>query len=317
MPRDIRYIPQGGGLVEVTCVTIQNRYLLRPSKDLNDIVVGVIAYAQRKHDIEIVALAVMSTHFHLLLQVRDAQQLSKFMGLVNSQLSKEVGRLHRWPGAFWQGRYKMVLVSDEKEAQIARLEYCLAQGCKEGLVKRPEDWPGVHCARSLARGDRLAGHWYDRTAQSRAKQRLKKDREQEEGKLDPKQFATKLELDLAPLPCWKHLPETERRRLVAEILTRIEEKTTRERRATKSRVVGTEAIQRAHPHQRAADAEKRMKPRFHTATKAAWQKLQAAYAEVYQAYRRAAELLKKGFLENTFPEGTFPPARPFLAFSPG
>jgi hypothetical protein len=31
MPRDPRWVQEGGGLDEVTCVVIQNRYLLRPS----------------------------------------------------------------------------------------------------------------------------------------------------------------------------------------------------------------------------------------------------------------------------------------------
>jgi len=34
-------------MVEVTCRTIHSRFLLRPSPELNDIVVGVLARAQR------------------------------------------------------------------------------------------------------------------------------------------------------------------------------------------------------------------------------------------------------------------------------
>jgi hypothetical protein len=44
MSRRLRYIPEGGAVVEVTCRTIHSRFLLRPSPELNDIVVGVLAH---------------------------------------------------------------------------------------------------------------------------------------------------------------------------------------------------------------------------------------------------------------------------------
>ena len=40
MGRTLRFIPEGGALVEVTCRTIHGRFLFRPSRELNDIVVG-------------------------------------------------------------------------------------------------------------------------------------------------------------------------------------------------------------------------------------------------------------------------------------
>ncbi len=47
MGRDPRYF-RPWTLIEVTCVIIQNRYLLRPSERLNDLLVGVLARAQEK-----------------------------------------------------------------------------------------------------------------------------------------------------------------------------------------------------------------------------------------------------------------------------
>jgi hypothetical protein len=55
------------------------------------------------------------------------------------------------------------VVSDEEPAQVARLEYLLSHGCKEGLVERLADWPGVHCATALLTGDPVEGTWFDRT----------------------------------------------------------------------------------------------------------------------------------------------------------
>ena len=69
MSRRLRFIPDGGALVEVTCRTVQGRLLLCPSPQLNDIILGVLGRAQRKHPVEIVAYAFASNHWHALLRV--------------------------------------------------------------------------------------------------------------------------------------------------------------------------------------------------------------------------------------------------------
>ena len=45
MPRKLRFIPEEGTLVEVTCRTIQSRMLLRPSPGLNEILLFGAAIA--------------------------------------------------------------------------------------------------------------------------------------------------------------------------------------------------------------------------------------------------------------------------------
>ena len=45
MGRKLRYLPEEGALVEVTCRTLQGRLLLRPSPELNDIAAGVLGRA--------------------------------------------------------------------------------------------------------------------------------------------------------------------------------------------------------------------------------------------------------------------------------
>jgi len=71
MSQDIHYF-EPYTLVEVTTVTIGNCLLLRPSKKLNRIIVGVFGKAQREYGMRICEIKVMSSHYHLLLQPRDA-----------------------------------------------------------------------------------------------------------------------------------------------------------------------------------------------------------------------------------------------------
>ena len=122
MSRKLRYVPEGGGLVEVTCRTLHSRFLLRPRPELNDLVVGVLGRAQRRYQVRCCAYIFLSNHFHLLLIVEDALQLSRFMGYVNSNLAREIGRLTKCREKIWSRRYQAILVSPEEGAQLERLD---------------------------------------------------------------------------------------------------------------------------------------------------------------------------------------------------
>ncbi|HEV8632554.1 MAG TPA: transposase, partial [Thermoanaerobaculia bacterium] len=140
MARPLRFLPPGS-LVEVTMRTVHGRLLLRPSSQLNDLVLGVIGRAQRKYAMRIHALAVLGNH-HALLSPDSPQQLAAFMDYLASNIAREIGKLYDWREKFWARRYRSILVSDEEEAQVGRLAYLLGNGVKEGLVAKPQDWPG-------------------------------------------------------------------------------------------------------------------------------------------------------------------------------
>src|SRR4029077_5284845 len=90
MSRQLRFIPDGGALVEVTCRTLQSRFLLRPGRPLDEIIVGVLGRAQRLYKVRCCGYTFASNHFHLLLDVDNALQLSRFMGYVSSNIAREI-----------------------------------------------------------------------------------------------------------------------------------------------------------------------------------------------------------------------------------
>jgi REP element-mobilizing transposase RayT len=63
MPRKLRYTPEGGALYEITCRTIHSRFLFRPTRRLNEIIVGTLARAKRRYGVEISAFCCLSNHF--------------------------------------------------------------------------------------------------------------------------------------------------------------------------------------------------------------------------------------------------------------
>jgi hypothetical protein len=93
MPRSIRFIQEEGALVEVTDRTVQARFLLVPSPQLNEILLGVLG---------------LSSHLHLLVRVDDALQLSTFMGYFASNLAREIARLTGWTEKIWARRYQAI-----------------------------------------------------------------------------------------------------------------------------------------------------------------------------------------------------------------
>ncbi|HEV7518931.1 MAG TPA: hypothetical protein VGR07_21775 [Thermoanaerobaculia bacterium] len=58
----------------------------------------------------------------------------------------------RWREKFWGRRYQAIPISEAEAAEVERLRYVLAHGCKEGLVEHLRDWPGVSAVRALLGG---------------------------------------------------------------------------------------------------------------------------------------------------------------------
>src|SRR3954452_7512221 len=163
MGRKLRYIPDGGALVEVTCRTLHGRLLLRPSPELNDIAAGILGRAQRLYPVDLVAFCPLSNHYHMIVWAENAKRLARFVGYFNSNLAREVSRRTGWTGKIWERRYQAIVISNEEEAQVERFRYVLAHGVKENLVAQLRDCPGLLAVGQIVYGEPLTGHWYDRT----------------------------------------------------------------------------------------------------------------------------------------------------------
>ncbi|KAB2966871.1 MAG: hypothetical protein F9K18_05020 [Thermoanaerobaculia bacterium] len=308
MGRRIRFHPPGS-LVEVTCRTVQGRFLLQPTSLIADLCRGVLARAVRLYPVQVHAFVFLGNHYHLLLTAPSAARLATFMNYLNSNLAREVGRAVRWREKFWGRRYQAILVSQEPEAQVERLLYLLRHGCKENLVRRPEDWPGASAVRSLRTGDAVTGHWYDRTRVCRAGR--KRDR------LERHDFVAVEHFDLAPLPCWTHLSPQEHRARVAELVASVEAETERTIEQSGRQPLGRIRLERQNPHDAPNRVARRPAPLVHAASRAVRLALRAAYRRFVQAYREASARFRQGEgvreLLARFPAGSFPPSGPFVA----
>ena len=152
---------------------------------------------------------------------------------------------------------------------IRTCQYVLAHGVKEGLVGKVTDWPGVHCVQALMTGETVQGYWYDETQEYAARCRGED--------FDQMRFATLETLTLSPFPCWKHLSEEKRRKLVADLIAEIEAEAAVHRQRSGSQALGASAVRGQHPFDRPKKSKKSPVPWFHAASKAVRQELYEAY----------------------------------------
>ena len=81
MARRLRFQPEEWAVTFVTVRCTQGRMLLRLSPRVNDLIIGVLA---------------------------------AFMGYVNGNIAREIGRIHRWRDRFWGKRYTAGVCVDEQ-----------------------------------------------------------------------------------------------------------------------------------------------------------------------------------------------------------
>jgi hypothetical protein len=308
MGRPLRMF-EPGVVYECTSRTIQGRYLLRPSELVNALIVGIIGYALAKcPGIEIYGVHFLSNHATWLLSSSDPSQVSQFMKAVNEHISKEMGdeRVHDWSGSLWGRRYKPIAVIGEA-MMIERMKYLLSQGCKEGLVATPFEWPGVTCVHALLRGEPLEGTWYDRTAFARA---LARKRQSEP--VDLEDFGTPHVIEFAKLPCWAHMSDDQYREAIQSLVDEITEETAAE---YQGKVLGAKAILEMNPHDMPAEFVPTPAPVCHASSRADREAYRERYAEFVAAYRHAADLLRRG-LHAVFPLYSYPPAAPMTMPAP-
>jgi len=305
MARKLRFIPDPHTLVSITGRTIQGRFLFKPGSAFNDRLLGILGRAQRRHNLTLISISVLSNHFHILAVPESTKQLAAFMRDLKSKLARETNRLTGWSGPVFERRYEMTVVTGEEAAQIERLEYVLAQSVKEGLVERVREWPGVHSAAALIDGTPLVGHWFDRTREYAARNQREE--------ITPLQFTTEEAVILSQIPCWAHLPSEVYRARVAGLVERIETEAALARSLQGTSVLGVEAILEKDPQHRPAAIDASPAPLVHAATKAARKAFYDAYAWFVATFREAAERLRQGDRTAPFPGGSFPPALPFVA----
>jgi len=303
MARKLRYMRQSKATFEITTRTLQGRLLLRPSKELNAIILGIIGRALQRYPVMLHLVVVASNHIHMIITTESLKLLSDFMRHVNSNIAREAGLLHQWKEKFWGRRYSAFEILDDAKL-INRAIYLLSHGCKEGLVMRPSEWPGVNCIDAVTRGKTLKGIWYNRTKQyeaGRAGQPVSRT-----------DFGTKYEIPLTPLPCFADLSTGQQRAQYRAMIGDIEQHTSQQLIRAGRRVMGAKKVLAQSPHRKPNKVKRSPAPLCHCSDPEERRRYRDDFRWFTTLYKQASKRLRAGEEAVRFPENCFPPP---LAFS--
>jgi hypothetical protein len=283
-------------------------FLLRPSSVLRDRIYGIIGRAQRLTGVRIHGLDFQSNHYHMTLSVRDAGQRADFMRRVQGQISVELRILRGWFGPAWESRYRCTLVAHDKADLARRFRYLLSQGCKAGLIRSPKQWPGACSTAALCRGEyELEGTWIDREAFSRAVSSSGR------GKVREEDFASKEKIILSKLPGWDELSDENYSCWVQNMVEDVEDETRERHEREGTKPMGVWSVMRVNPLRIPKKVSWGPRPRIIASKPEDFDRLWQPWKEVIASHGDASARQRAGDSDVSFPEGTFPSRRPFVA----
>lgn len=243
----------------------------------------------------------LSNHFHLLFSSSTGDQISSFVGYLKGNIARKLSKIRQRPGRLWKGRSAAIPIADS-EALLARVKYLFSQGVKEGLVERPEHWPGASSLPWFL-GEELKGHWVDWRLQRTA---LRRGRQ-----ADPSEYTIEYPINVAPLPCWSGSSRQAIASRTREILDKIADEAQLSRLYE---VIGVESILQTDPLQGPAQRLKMRRPPIcHASSQPIRAAFTASRREFVSGFRAASWAMKQGSGSSVvFPFGSFPPAGQFV-----
>ena len=137
-PRQI--LPGATYLVTRRCA--QRQFLLRPSKNTNDVFLFLLAVAAHRYGVQVHAYCVLSNHYHLVVTDPHAR-LPAFQQFLDALLARAMNAaLGRWE-AFWApDSYSAVRLVSPGDI-VDKAAYVLANPVAAGLVGHGRLWPGA------------------------------------------------------------------------------------------------------------------------------------------------------------------------------
>ena len=114
-----------------------NRSLMFADSEDFKVFLIMIGNACRRHDVDIHAYALMTTHFHLLVTPQRADSLPGMMQQIGRRYVPYFNRRHNRTGGLWEGRYRSHPVETE-DYWFCCLRYIELNPVRAGMVPTPD-----------------------------------------------------------------------------------------------------------------------------------------------------------------------------------
>jgi REP element-mobilizing transposase RayT len=153
----------------ITNRCFDGQYLMRPDDKSKALIIGILARAVCKFNVELVCFVFMSNHFHLICRFPD-YNMAEFMSELTAQLCRRLNKLRGRSGPMFPRRYHdQILIGPGAIAD--KVAYVVNNPVKDALVAEAKDWPGVTSIHAQLNGGRITGEWYNGTLYNEMKQR--------------------------------------------------------------------------------------------------------------------------------------------------
>jgi len=113
---------------EFTELDVINQYkIISALKNNNNLYVRIVAYC------------IMPTHFHLILEQKENDGISKYMAKLLNSYSRYFNLKHNRKGPLWEGKFKSVLIENDKQL-LHLTRYIHLNPVSAKLINNPEKW---------------------------------------------------------------------------------------------------------------------------------------------------------------------------------
>jgi REP element-mobilizing transposase RayT len=277
-------------------------FLLKPSRDVNNIIGACLGRALEEHPLMLHSVTTNINHMELIFSIGEGQadNVSRFLREFAGPAARDLNRFYGREGHFWSARARVEEITSDNQAEKL-FGYGACNAVKDGLVERARHWKGFSSTEALSRGGKLKFEYVNRTLWWKSGAGRKA--------VDPSKYTKQTEIILHPLPSWAGLPEHARQTRFRHIVSDREQQAQLERAAEGiTSVMGMPKIERLSPFAKPSRPRKRTpQPLCHADTREEYEAYEAEYKEVAQAHRKASAAFLSGNFNAVFPPGTFRP----------
>jgi len=284
LPREV--LPGRTYMITRRCT--QRQFLLRPDPATNNAFIYCLAVAAQRAGVLPIFTAAESNHHHTGIY-DPLGTYPDFLEHFHKLLAKCMNSLRgRWEN-FWSSEQTSVLRLVDSADVLDKMVYALTNPCKDNLVAKVTDWPGVNSFEAMLAGETLTAvrpdHFFREDGPMPATATLTFHRPQEFAGMSREEFIGTL------------------RDRVGAVETEAEDR----RRATGGRVLGRQAILDQDWRDSPSSHEPRRELNPRVAAKNKWSRIEALQRnkEFGNVYRRAFEAFRNGIKDVLFPSGTF------------
>jgi putative transposase len=284
LPREV--LPGRTYMITRRCT--QRQFLLRPDPATNNAFIYCLAVAARRSGVVPIFTAAESNHHHTGIY-DPLGTYPDFLEHFHKLLAKCMNAFRgRWEN-FWSSEQTNVLRLVDAADILDKMVYALTNPCKDNLVARVVDWPGVNSLEAILTGETLTAvrpaHFFREDGPMPATVTLTFGLPQEFEGMSREEFAGVL-----------------RTRVEA-----VEAEAEDRRRATGTRVLGRPAVLNQDWWDSPRNHEPRRERNPRVAAKDTWSRIEALQRnkEFGDVYRRAFESFRKGIKDVLFPSGTY------------